>query len=216
MHSQELYQKKKKNPYYSIFVCTNKWTAYSILDPITRKKKKDGSRLWQPSQNTFKGKEAKLISDFHSSNSEPSFRQIQWKVPMSRTWQFHVFIQSDTAINTHQYKMNYSTFHAQKDHTGKPPLCWEHNDGQKGVALMKNSSINGQKKGNTKSHPPDLQIIIMSSTNISALHIFIKSCAWVTYIRKIFKIPTAIMIQILNKGFWRMLTTTGTLKQFCI
>lgn len=78
---------------------------------------------------------------------------------------------------------------------------------------MKNISINEKKKkkkGNTKSHPPNLKIIIISSTNLSALHIFIKSWAWVTYIRNILKIPTAILIQILNQGFWRMLTTAGT------
>lgn len=43
---------------------------------------------------------------------------------------------------------------------------------------MKMSSIKEKKKGNTKSHPPDLQIIIISSTNLSAPPIFIKSCAW--------------------------------------
>lgn len=141
MHSQELYKKKS---YYSIYVHTNKWTAYSILDPITRKNKqkinKKGSLT--PSQQPFKGKEAKQISILAMVNL------FSGKYSEKTLCLEHESYMCDTTINTHQYKMKilaHFTFRTfTKVHTGKPQLriqWWT-----KRVALMKKCSIKEENK----------------------------------------------------------------------
>lgn len=115
---------KKTKTYYSTYVHTNKWTAYSILDLITREKKKRLFPSLTPVIEAFKGKEAKQIFILAIVNPL-SFSQIQWKVSMSRTWEFHVFIQSDAAINTHEYKMKIGASFMYKRFTLENLHCAE-------------------------------------------------------------------------------------------